>query len=200
MSRTLLYLFIYFSHTSTFQLLDLLFEKKGVSRTLLYSKYLFIHFSHVYFPASGQAVVTGFVPSAKESWCRMLGGKGRRGISFAWRQHRFFFDDFLLLALSDEKLEGDRKGEGVRAWGWGEAHRVRFTLQHCCCALFWTFTYGTLLQYPLTLVMGVRMIPNIHSLTTWCERHSWGGGIGEVHLSQPAQTTRSIFRGETICN
>ena len=30
----------------------------------------------------------------------------------------------------------DRKGEGVRAWGWGEAHRVRFTLQHCCCALF----------------------------------------------------------------
>ena len=74
-----------------------------------------------------------------------MAGKGRRGISFAWRQHRFFFDDFLLLALSDEKLEGDgdRKGEGVRAWGWGEAHRVRFTLQHCCCALFWTFTYGT---------------------------------------------------------
>ena len=65
----------------------------------------------------------------------MLGGKGRRGISFAWRQHRFFFGDFLLLALSYEKLEGDRKGEGVRAWGWGEAHRVHFTLQHCCCAL-----------------------------------------------------------------
>ena len=60
----------------------------------------------------------------------MLGGKGRRGISFAWRQHRFFFDDFLLLALSYEKLEGDRKGEGVRAWRWGEVHRVRFTLQH----------------------------------------------------------------------
>ena len=35
----------------------------------------------------------------------MVGGKGRRGISFAWRQHRFFFDDFLLLALSYEKLE-----------------------------------------------------------------------------------------------
>ena len=73
----------------------------------------------------------------------MLGGTGRRGISFAWRQHRFFFDDFLSLALSDEKLEGGRKGEGVRAWGRGEAHRVRFTLRHCCCALFWTFTYGT---------------------------------------------------------
>ena len=35
-----------------------------------------------------------------------MGGKGRRGISFAWRQHRFFFIDFsLLLALSYEKLE-----------------------------------------------------------------------------------------------
>ena len=80
-----------------------------------------------------------------ESWCRMVGGKGRRGISFAWRQHRFFFVDFLLLlALSYEKLDqGDRKGKGGKAWGWDEAHRVRFTLQHCCCALFWTFTYGT---------------------------------------------------------
>ena len=35
----------------------------------------------------------------------MVGGKGRRGISFAWRQHRFFFVDFLLPALSYEKLE-----------------------------------------------------------------------------------------------
>ena len=41
----------------------------------------------------------------KESWCRKVGGKGRRGISFAWRQHRFFFIDFSLLALSYEKLE-----------------------------------------------------------------------------------------------
>ena len=41
----------------------------------------------------------------KVSWYRKVGGKGRRGISFAWRQHRFFFDDFLLLALSYEKLE-----------------------------------------------------------------------------------------------
>ena len=41
------------------------------------------------------------------------------------------------------EARGDRKGEGVRAWGWGEAHRVRFTFQHCCCALFWPFTYGT---------------------------------------------------------
>ena len=47
----------------------------------------------------------------KESWCRMVGGKGRRGISFAWRQHRFFFDDFLLLALSYEKLEETGKGK-----------------------------------------------------------------------------------------
>ena len=50
----------------------------------------------------------------------MVGGKGRRGISFAWRQHRFFFDDFLLLALSYEELEetGNEKdwehGGGVR--------------------------------------------------------------------------------------
>ena len=41
----------------------------------------------------------------KESWCRKVGGKGRGGISFAWRQHRFFSIDFSLLALSYEKLE-----------------------------------------------------------------------------------------------
>ena len=50
-----------------------------------------------------------------------------------------------LIIIGDELWEArvDRKGEGVRAWGWGEAHRVPFTLQHCCCALFWTFTYAT---------------------------------------------------------
>ena len=41
----------------------------------------------------------------KVSWCRKVGGKGRRGISFASRQHRFFFIDFSLLALSYDKLE-----------------------------------------------------------------------------------------------
>ena len=52
---------------------------------------------------------------------------------------------FLITIIGDELWEArqDRKGDGVRAWGLGEAHRVRFTLQHCCCALFWTFTYGT---------------------------------------------------------
>ena len=60
-----------------------------------------------------------------------MGGKGRRGISFAWRQHRFFFIDFSLLALSYDKLEetgrggeggegeGGEGGEGVRARGMG---------------------------------------------------------------------------------
>ena len=47
----------------------------------------------------------------KESWCRKVRGKGRRGISFAWRQHRFFFVDFLLLTLSHEKLEETGKEE-----------------------------------------------------------------------------------------
>ena len=41
----------------------------------------------------------------KESWGREVRGKRRRGISFAWKQHRFFFIDFLLLALSHEKPE-----------------------------------------------------------------------------------------------
>ena len=50
-------------------------------------------------------VVLPTTPIVKESWCREVRGKGRRGISFAWRQHRFFFVDFLLLALSYEKLE-----------------------------------------------------------------------------------------------
>ena len=35
----------------------------------------------------------------------MVRGKGRRGISFAWRQHRLFIIDFALSALSYEKLE-----------------------------------------------------------------------------------------------
>ena len=87
----------------------------------------------------------------KVSWCRKVGGKGRRGISFAWRQHRFFFIDFSLLALSYDKLEetgrggggggegggGGGRGEegGVRARGWGEAHRVRFTPALLLCSL-----------------------------------------------------------------
>ena len=41
----------------------------------------------------------------KESWCRMVRGKRRRGISFPWRQYRFFFIDFSLVALSYETLE-----------------------------------------------------------------------------------------------
>ena len=54
-----------------------------------------------------------FYPTAKETWCRKVRGRRRRGISFAWRQHRFFFVDFLLLALSYEKLEetGNEKEE-----------------------------------------------------------------------------------------
>ena len=75
----------------------------------------------------------------KVSWCRKVGGKGRRGISFAWRQHRFFFIDFSLLALSYDKLEetgrgggGEGGGEGVR--GWGEAHRVCFTPALLLCS------------------------------------------------------------------
>ena len=53
----------------------------------------------------GMCKDTVFRETVKESWCRKVRGKGRRGISFAWRQHRFFFADFLLLALSYEKLE-----------------------------------------------------------------------------------------------
>ena len=60
--------------------------------------------------------------TVKVSWCRKVGGKGRRGISFAWRQHRFFLIDLSLLALSYDKLEeigrGGGGGEGgVRARG-----------------------------------------------------------------------------------
>ena len=82
----------------------------------------------------------------KVSWCRVLGGKGRRGISFAWRQHRFFFIDFSLLALSYDKLEETGRGGvgeggegegggGVRARVWREAHRVRFTPALLLCSL-----------------------------------------------------------------
>ena len=41
-------------------------------------------------------------------------GKGRRGISFVWKQHRFFFVDLLLLALRYEKLEEtERRSESM---------------------------------------------------------------------------------------
>ena len=80
----------------------------------------------------------------KVSWYRKVGGEGRRGISFAWRQHRFFFIDFSLLALSYDKLEetgrgrggeGGEGGGGVRARGWDEAHGVRFTPALLLCSL-----------------------------------------------------------------
>ena len=73
----------------------------------------------------------------KVSWCRKVGEKGRRGISFAWRQHRFFFIDFSLLALSYDKLEETGRGGGGKggARGWGEAHRVRFTPALLLCSL-----------------------------------------------------------------
>ena len=78
----------------------------------------------------------------KESWCRKVWGKGRRGISFAWRQHRFFFVDFLLLALSYEKLEETGK---EKEWEHGGGTRLTefASPRHCCCALFWTFLYAT---------------------------------------------------------
>ena len=60
-------------------------------------------------PAGVNFVLLCYDP-VKESWCRKVRGKRRRGIiSFAWRQHRFFFIDFLLLALSHEKLEETEK-------------------------------------------------------------------------------------------
>ena len=49
----------------------------------------------------------------------------------------------IIIGVEPWEARGDRKGEGVRAWGWGETHRVRFTLQHCCCARFWAFTHET---------------------------------------------------------
>ena len=48
--------------------------------------------------------------------------------------------------------------------------------------------------YPLTLLMGVRMIPNIHPLTRYCERHSWGGGNWGGSL-EPACRDRLLVCG-----
>ena len=77
----------------------------------------------------------------EESWCRKVRGKGLRDISFAWRQHRFFFIDFSSLALSYEQLEetGKEKEEEEEG-GWEHEGGVKLTEfvspQHCCCALF----------------------------------------------------------------
>ena len=69
----------------------------------------------------------------------MVRGKGRRVISIARGQQRSFFIDFSLVALTYETLEetGKKKGRegGVRARGWGEAHRVRFTPAMLLCSL-----------------------------------------------------------------
>ena len=79
----------------------------------------------------------------EKSWYWKVRGKGRRGISFDWRQHRFFFVEFFfLLALSYGKLEetGNEKE-------WEHRGGVRLTEvdspQHCACDFFWTFTNGT---------------------------------------------------------
>ena len=43
---------------------------------------------------------------------------------------------FLIIGVELWEARGDRKGEGgVRAWGWGEAHRVRFTPALLLCSL-----------------------------------------------------------------
>ena len=81
--------------------------------------------------------------NCERSWCRMSSEKGRRGIGFAWRQHRFFFVDFLLLALSYQKLEETGKEEEEQEHGGGVKLTEVALLQHCCCALFWTSIYGT---------------------------------------------------------
>ena len=47
----------------------------------------------------------------EELWCRMVRGKGRRGISFAWRHHRFFLVDFLLLLLAMSYGKLDKTGK-----------------------------------------------------------------------------------------
>ena len=46
--------------------------------------------------------------------------------------------------------------------------------------------------HSLPLVMGVTMIPNIHSLTRYCERRSWGRQFGFVYLNQPVACTHRL--------
>ena len=41
----------------------------------------------------------------------------------------------LIIGVELWEARGDRKGGGVRAWGWGEAHRVRFTPALLLCSL-----------------------------------------------------------------
>ena len=53
---------------------------------------------------------------------------------------------FLIIGVELGEARGDRKG-GARAWGWGEAHRVRSPPAMLLCSLFWTFTYGTYKEY-----------------------------------------------------
>ena len=47
-------------------------------------------------------------------------------------------------------------------------------------------------QYPL--VMGVSMVSNSHSLTRYCERHSWGSKFVLFYLNQPA---RRMYNGSS---
>ena len=58
--------------------------------------------------------------------------------------------DFSLLALSYEKLEEtgkekEEKEEEEKEWEHGGGVKLTefASPRHCCCALFWTFTYGT---------------------------------------------------------
>ena len=118
-----------------------------------------------FFPQNHQIyLLEGFIASVvKVSWYRKVGGKGRRGTSFAWRQHRFFFIDFSLLALSYDKLEETGRGGvgeggegGVRARGWREARRVRFTPALLLCSLpdlhLWNVqgTFSQMLYIPMS--------------------------------------------------
>ena len=62
-----------------------------------------------------------------------LGG-GMQGYQLRLETAPVLLCRFLIVGVELGEARGDRKG-GVRAWGWGEAHRVRFPPALMLCSL-----------------------------------------------------------------
>ena len=70
----------------------------------------------------------------EESWCREGVREGTQGYQLRLETAPVLRCRFLISGVELSEARGDRNG-GVRAWGWGEAHRVRFTPALLLCSL-----------------------------------------------------------------
>ena len=75
------------------------------------------------------------MPGVEEWWCREGVREGTQRYHLRLETALVLLCRFLSIGVGLREARGNRKGEGVRAWGWGEARRLRFPPALLLCSL-----------------------------------------------------------------